>query len=123
MAETTDKAVLAAGLQAQDTQSLGNDHLLLEVVGGRDTLEDLESLESGGTAGGLVGNHTTDSLVEDTRRGAEVEGTTTGRVVSRHLAEVGGVLDCSGSRVSFRTRVHLIEMYSPHDRMCHWPGS
>jgi hypothetical protein len=93
VAETANKAVLAAGLQAQDTQSLGDDHLLLEVVRGRDTLEDLKSLESGGTAGGLVGNHTTDGLVEDTRRSAEVEGTTTGRVVSRHLAEVGGVLE------------------------------
>lgn len=75
MAETTDCAVLAAGLQSQDTEGLGNDHLLLLVVGGRDTLEDLESLKSGGTAGGLVGNHATDGLVEDSRRGAEVEGT------------------------------------------------
>lgn len=75
VAETTDGAVLAAGLQSQDTEGLGNDHLLLLVVGGRDTLEDLESFESGGTAGGLVGNHATDGLVEDSRRGAEVEGT------------------------------------------------
>jgi hypothetical protein len=100
VAETTDKAVLAAGLQAQDTQSLGNDHLLLEVVGRGDTLEDLKSLEGGGTAGGLVGNHATDGLVEDARRGAEVEGTTTGRVVSRHLAEVGGVLELSAEELS-----------------------
>lgn len=74
VAQTADGAVFAAGLQAQDTQSLGNDHLLLLVVWGRDTLEDLEALESGGTAGGLVGDHTADSLVEDARGGAEVEG-------------------------------------------------
>lgn len=92
--EAADGAVLAAGLQSQDTEGLGNNHLLLLVVRGRDTLEDLESLESGGTAGGLVGNHATDGLVEDPGRGAEVEGTTAGRVVTGHLAEVGVVLDC-----------------------------
>jgi hypothetical protein len=75
VAQTADSAVLAAGLQSQDTEGLGNDHLLLLVVGGRDTLEDLESLKGGGTPGGLVGNHATDGLVEDPRRGAEVEGT------------------------------------------------
>jgi hypothetical protein len=75
VAETADGAVLAAGLQAQDTEGLGNNHLLLLVVRGRDTLEDLEALKGGGTAGGLVGNHAADGLVEDARRGAEVEGT------------------------------------------------
>lgn len=75
MAQTTDGAVLAAGLQTQDTQSLGDDHLLLLVVGRGDTLEDLQALESGGTAGSLVGDHATDGLVEDARRSAEVEGT------------------------------------------------
>lgn len=75
VAQTTDGAVLAAGLQTQDTQSLGNNHLLLLVVGRGDTLEDLQALESSGTAGSLVGDHATDGLVEDTRGGAEVEGT------------------------------------------------
>lgn len=75
VAEAANSAVLAAGLQSEDTQSLGNNHLLLLVVRGRDTLEDLKSLESGGTAGGLVGDHATDGLVKDAGRGAEVEGT------------------------------------------------
>ena len=75
VAEATDGAVLAAGLQSQDTEGLGNNHLLLLVVRGRDTLEDLEALKGGGTAGGLVGDHATDGLVEDPGRGAEVEGT------------------------------------------------
>lgn len=75
VAQTADGAVLAAGLQTQDTQSLGNDHLLLVVVGGRDTLEDLEALQGSGTAGSLVGNHAADGLVEDAGRSAEVEGT------------------------------------------------
>lgn len=75
VAQTANGAVLATGLQSQDTESLGNDHLLLLIVGGRDTLEDLEALQSGGTAGGLVGDHTTDGLVEDSGGSAEVEGT------------------------------------------------
>lgn len=121
MAQTADSAVLAAGLQAQDAQSLGNDHLLLLVVRGRDTLEHLEALQGGSTTGGLVGNHAADGLVEDARGGAEVEGTcrreesdmcvrasrtceieeadrgwltTAGGVVTGHLAQVGVVLDC-----------------------------
>ena len=73
--QAADGAELAAGLQAQDAQGLGDDHLLLLVVGGRDTLKDLEALQGGGTAGRLVGDHTTDGLVEDAAGGAEVEGT------------------------------------------------
>jgi len=73
VAETADGAVLAAGLKSQNAQSLGDDHLLLLVIWGRDTLEDLQPLESGSTAGGLVGDHATDGLVEDAGRGAEVE--------------------------------------------------
>jgi hypothetical protein len=65
VAETANSAVLAAGLEAENTESLGNDHLLLLVVRGRDTLEDLKALESGGTTGSLVGDHATDGLVED----------------------------------------------------------
>jgi hypothetical protein len=42
-----------------------------------------------------VGNHTADGLVEDAGRSAEVEGTTTGRVETSHLAKVGVVLDCT----------------------------
>lgn len=41
VAESTDSAVLSAGLETQDSESLGNHHLLLLVIRGRDTLEDL----------------------------------------------------------------------------------
>jgi hypothetical protein len=75
VAETTNSAVLAAGLKSQNPQGLGNNHLLLLVVGGRDTLENLKALESGGTASRLVGDHAADGLVEDPGRSAEVEGT------------------------------------------------
>lgn len=65
VAQTTDGAELAAGLQSEDTESLGNNDLLLLVVRGRDTLEDLKSLQSSSTSGSLVRNHSTDGLVED----------------------------------------------------------
>lgn len=94
MAETANSAVLAAGAQAQDTQSLGNDNTLLLVVGRGDTLENLQALHGGGTTGGLVRDHATDSLVEDAGGSTEVEGTTASGVETSHLAEVGVVLDC-----------------------------
>ena len=100
MAETTDSAVLAAGLQPQDTEGLGDDDALLLVVGRGNTLEDLKALESGGTTGGLVGNHAADSLVEDEGRSTEVEGTTASGVEASHLAEVGVVLDCRSKFMS-----------------------
>lgn len=75
VAQTADSAVLAARLQAENTQSLGNDHLLLGVVRGGNTLEDLKALHGSGTSGSLVGDHATDGLVEDSGGGAEVEGT------------------------------------------------
>lgn len=80
--------------ETQDTQSLGNDNTLLAVVGRGNTLEDLQALHSGSTTGSLVGDHATDGLVEDAGGSAEVEGTTTGRVETGHLAEVGVVLHC-----------------------------
>lgn len=52
-----DGAVLASGLEAEDAESLGDNHLLLAVVRRGNTLEDLQALESGGATGGLcIGN-------------------------------------------------------------------
>ena len=75
MAQPANGAVLAAGLKSKNAEGLGNDHLLLLVVGSGDTLENLKTLKSGGTASGLVGDHATNGLVEDAAGGAEVEGT------------------------------------------------
>ena len=75
VAQTANSAILAADLQPQDPQSLGNHHPLLLIVRRRDTLEDLETLESRSAAGGFMGDHATHSLVEDPRGCAEVEGT------------------------------------------------
>ena len=93
MTETTDSAVLAAGLQPQDSQSLGNDNALLLVVWGRDTLEGLQTLHSGVTAGSLVRDHATNGAPEHLGGSAEVEGTTTGRVEPGLLAHESLVLD------------------------------
>lgn len=95
MAEATHCAVLAAGLQAEYTKSLGDNKLLDFVVWGRNTLKNLEALESGSSAGSLVGNHATDGLVENPGGCAEMEGTTPGRVVTCDLAQVVVVLDLS----------------------------
>ena len=95
VAETANGAVLATGLEAEHTESLGNNNTLLLVVWGRDTLEDLESLQGSSTTGGLVRNHAADGLVEDAGRSTEVEGTTTGRVETGGLAKVGMVLHCT----------------------------
>jgi hypothetical protein len=75
VAESADGAVLAAGAETEDAESLRNNHTLLLVVRGRDTLENLEALESSSTTGGLVGHHSADGLVEDAGRSTEVEGT------------------------------------------------
>jgi len=98
--QTADSAELAAGLESENAESLGNDDLLGLVVRRGDTLEDLKALESSGTTGSLVGDHTTDGLVEDSGRSAEVEGTTTGGVVSGDLSEVGVVLELGAEELS-----------------------
>jgi hypothetical protein len=48
-----DGAVLASGLEAEDTKGLGNDNLLLAVVGRGNTLKDLQALKGSGSAGTL----------------------------------------------------------------------
>lgn len=75
MTETTDSAVLASGLEPQYPQGLGNNDALLLVVGSGNTLEGLQALHSGLTAGSLVRNHTTDGSPEHLGGSAEVEGT------------------------------------------------
>lgn len=92
VAQTTNGAVLATGLEAEHTQSLGHNDTLLLIVRRRDTLENLQSLQSGSATGGLVRNHAADGLVEDARRSTEVEWTTASRVETGGLAKVGMVL-------------------------------
>lgn len=49
-------AELSSGLQSQDSESSGDDHLLELVLGRGDTFEELESGQGGGTSGALVGD-------------------------------------------------------------------
>lgn len=91
--ETLDGAVLAARLEAKDTEGLGHNHLLFAVVRGRNTLVELDALKSSGTTGGLVRDHAADSLVKDARGGTEVEGTLLLRVDQVLLVQVSLVAE------------------------------
>ena len=91
--DALEGGVLAAGLQAEDTEGGGDDDLLDLVLGGGNTLVELKAAEGGGTARGLVGDHTADGLVEDARRSTVVEGTGLLGVDNVTLVEVGVVLE------------------------------
>ena len=78
--DSLEGAVLSSGLESEDSESGGDDDSLDLVLGGRDTLVQLQSLESGGSSRALVGDHSSDGLVQDPRGGSEVEGTGSGRV-------------------------------------------
>lgn len=85
--QSLDRAELPAGLQSQDTECLGHDHALLAIVWWGDALVELETLEGGCAAGGLVGRHTTDGAEEDFGRGAVMEGARLFRVDDMALVE------------------------------------
>lgn len=105
VAESADGAVLAARLETEDTESLGDDHALLVVVWGRDALKGLEALHGGGAASGLVRNHATDGAPEHLGWRTVVPWTTTGGVETSLLAEEGLVVHCIDPSVSLI--VHL----------------
>lgn len=96
--DSANGAVLSAGLESQNSQGLGDDHSLLLVVRGGDTLKHLESLQSSLTSGSLVGDHTSNGLVEDSRGGSEMEGSV-GSVESSSLSQVGGVLELGSEKL------------------------
>ena len=62
--EITESAELAIRLQSEALEGLGNDDSLLVVIGGGNTLEDLEAAEGGGTLCLLVGEHGAEGLPE-----------------------------------------------------------
>ena len=88
MAESSQRAVLPATLEPEDLQSGWDDHLLLLVIGRRNSLECLETLQSILASLGLVRNHPSDSSPEDLGGSPEVEGTTAGLHVATLLQEV-----------------------------------
>ena len=111
MAETANGAVLATGLEAEHTESLGNNNTLLLVVWGRDTLKDLESLQRSGTTGGLVRNHAADGLVENAGRSTEVESTTS-RVDKTSLAEESVVFNYYKTELSLDGKKKIAALIS-----------
>ena len=86
--ESAERAVLPAGLQSEDLQGGWDDHLLLLVIGRRNSLERLEQLQSVLPPLGLVRSHAADSPPEDLGGSPEVEGTTAGLHVAALLQEV-----------------------------------
>ena len=74
----TEAGVLATGLEAENTEGLGNNHALHFVVGRRDALKDFDIFQSLGTTSSLMGDHTAEGTVEDAGGGAEMEGTVGG---------------------------------------------
>ena len=89
--QSANSGVLSAGLKSKNTEGLWNNNTLLTVIRRGNTLKDLQALHGSSTTSGLVGNHTTDSLVEDAGRSTEME-RTVGLVEAGTLAEVGMVL-------------------------------
>jgi len=83
--------VLPAGLESENSESGGDDHLLDLVLSRGDTLKERESGQGGGTSGRLVGNHSSDGLVKDPRGSSEVEGTGLLGVDQMLLVQVGVV--------------------------------
>ena len=79
--------------ESQHTESLRADRARNLVIRRRNSLEDLEVSQSGGTTRGLVGNHCADGSPENLGRSTEVEGTTGGVDVAS-LAQEVLVLDC-----------------------------
>jgi hypothetical protein len=66
-------AVFPARLQPEHSESCRDDHTLLPVIWRRDTLEELQAVQSSSTTGGLVGDHSADCLEENLGRRAVME--------------------------------------------------
>lgn len=71
--EVAQAAELAEVAQLDAAHGVGHELPLLGVVGGGDSLEDLEPAEGLGSTGGLVGDHAADGAPEDTGGGAVVD--------------------------------------------------
>ena len=68
MSESSQRAVSPASLQSEDLEGRGDDHFLLLVIGRRNSLECLQTLESILSSLGFVGAHATHSPPEDLGR-------------------------------------------------------
>mmetsp|Transcript_7958 Transcript_7958/g.12307 ORF Transcript_7958/g.12307 Transcript_7958/m.12307 type:complete len:206 (+) Transcript_7958:139-756(+) len=98
LSELSKEASLSVGLDSQDLEGLGHDHSLLLIIREGDTLEHLESLESGGTSGGLVGKHASQaspehaggsSVVLESSAGVGVDGLSQELLIVEVISEEG----------------------------------
>lgn len=96
--DALERRVLATRLEAQHTEGVWDDQLLLAVVRRGDTLVDLQALERSSTTGRLVGHHTANSTEEDARGGAVVERTRLAGVHQVALVHESMVLQLNGER-------------------------
>jgi hypothetical protein len=78
LSELAQDGNTTVGRQLESAESLRDNNTLNLVKRRRNTLENLEVGQSGGTTSGLVRKHSTDGAPEHLRWGAEVERTTTG---------------------------------------------
>ena len=107
--QAADSAPLAIRAQANDTKSLGNDHLLRLVIGGRAALENLEALHGLGTTWSLVRDHAANNVSRHARRGAVVD-VSARRVGGHGLATVGKHLELVTVK-----RARVVNALAPHE--------
>lgn len=107
--EISDGAEVSAGLQAEGTESVWDDHSLLLIVGEGDTFEDLQLTKGGGTSGHLVREHATDALPEHTGGGLPVLVTAAGVSVNAllHSVQSNDLVSLEGTR--------LENLFTPHN--------
>lgn len=86
--KVTKSAEFSVSLQSEHLEGLGNDNALLVVVGEGHAFEDLQLTESGGATSELVGEHATDALPENARRGPPVLVTAAGVRVNTLLHNI-----------------------------------
>lgn len=86
--EITERHELPLGLQAESLEGVWHNHALLLVVGEGHAFEDLQLTESGGATSELVGEHATDALPENARRGPPVLVTAAGVRVNTLLHNI-----------------------------------
>ena len=94
LGQVPEGAVLSEVLESDDLEGVGDNVLLLDVVGAGHSLEDLQLAEGGGSSGGESGEHTPDHSPEDSRGRLVVHESLPGVVdssLSQELVEVGFV--------------------------------
>ena len=122
--EITERAEVSAGLEAESSKSVGDDHSLLLVIGEGNTLEDLQLVESGGALGELVGEHASGALPENARGGLPVLGATAWVGVNALLHNVlsNDLVSLEGTRLEDLLATHHDDALSTQKFLCNNAG-